>query len=205
MLKYLDRFKEELLKFNISEVADNFSIRSSSTLERNDFYMTVSGSSRASQIAKRALRRLMRDELLSDCIGGDDNTLSTRSSSPSMLDSIMASAANPDLSAPEGASRVEIIEGSLESAVQGGSNGYMTPVQPNVASTMKRGKKIELMRVTQSVIGDEEIDFYAAVYNTATKEVNCRDHSKLTVLRLNGPNGKFEVSKKMKLKSDANN
>ena len=149
----------------------------------------------------------MQDELLSDSIEGDDNTLSTRSSSPSMLDSTMTSAANPDLSATEGASRVESSEGSSESAVGGGGNGHVTPVQPNknVASTLKRGKKRELVRVTQSVIGDKKIECYGAVYNTATKEVIFRDFSSsLTVLRLNGPNGKLEVSKEMKLKSDEN-
>ena len=193
--------QEELLKFNIGDDADNFAIRSSSTLERNDISMTVSG---ASQIARRALRRLMQDELLSDSIGGDDYTLSTRSSSPSMLDNTMTSAGNPDLSATAGSSRVEISEGSSESAV--GDNGHVTPAQVNkkVASTLKRGKKRELVRVTQSAIGDEEIDCDRAVYNTATKEVICLS-STLTVLRLNGPNGKFEVSKEMKLKSDANN
>ena len=193
--------QEELLKFNIGDDADNFAIRSSSTLERNDISMTVSG---ASQIARRALRRLMQDELLSDSIGGDDYTLSTRSSSPSMLDSTMTSAGNPDLSATAGSSRVEISEGSSESAV--GDNRHVTPAQVNkkVASTLKRGKKRELVRVTQSAIGDEGIDCRRAVYNTATKEVICLK-STLTVLRLNGPNGKFEVSKEMNLKSDAYN
>ena len=188
--------QEELLKFNIGDDADNFAIRSSSPLERNDISMT-------SQIARRVLRRLMQNELLSDSIGGDDYTLSTRSSSPSMLDSTMTSAGNPDLSATAGSSRVEVSEGSSESAV--GDNGHVTPAQPNkkVASTLKRGKKRELVRVTQSAIGDEKIRCYRAVYNTATKEVICLS-SKLKVLRLNGPNGKFEVSKEMKLKSDAN-
>ena len=197
--------QEELLKFNIGDDADNFAIRSSSTLERNDISMTVSESSRASQIARRAMRRLMQDELLSDSIGGNDNTLSTRPSSPSMLDSTMTSAGNPDLSATAGSSRVEVSEGSSESAV--GDNGHVTPAQPNkkVASTLKRGKKRELVRVTQSAIGDEEITCYKAVYNTATKEVICVAGSTITVLRLNGPNGKFEVSKEMKLKPDANN
>ena len=92
-------------------------------------------------------------------------------------------------------------------AVGGGGNGNVTPAQLNkkVVSTLKRGKKRELMRVTQSAIGGEEIRCFRAVYNTATKEVNCLDDSTITVVRLNGPNGKFEVSKEMKLKSDANN
>ena len=107
-----------------------------------------------SQIARRVLRNLMQDELPSGSIEGDDNSLSTRSSSPSMLDSTMTSAGNPDLSATEGASRVEISEGSSESAV--GDNGHVTPIQPNknVAPTLKRGKKRELVRVTLSAIRD---------------------------------------------------
>ena len=146
--------QEELLKFDISEDADNFAIRSSSTLERNDISMTVSESSRASEeIARRALRRLMQDLLLSDSIEGDHNTLSTRSSSPSMLDSTMTSAGNPDLSATEGASRVESSEGRSKSAVGGGGNGNVTPVQQNkkVPSTLKRGKNRELVQISISV------------------------------------------------------
>ena len=142
----------------------------------------------------------------SDSIEGDDNTLSTRSSSPSMLDSTMTSAANPDLSATEGASRVESSEGRSKSAVGGGGNGHVTPVQPNRNVALRRGKKRELVRVTHSAIGDEKIDCLRAVYNTATKEVICYNGVyKLTVFRINRPNGKFEVSKRMKLKSDANN
>ena len=142
----------------------------------------------------------------SDSIEGDDNTLSTGSSSPSMLDSTMTSAANPDLSATEGASRVESSEGRSKSAVGGGGNGHVTPVQPNRNVALRRGKKRELVRVTHSAIGDEKIDCLRAVYNTATKEVICYNGVyKLTVFRINRPNGKFEVSKRMKLKSDANN
>ena len=107
-----------------------------------------------------------------------------------------------------GSSRAETpVSEELLGAVGGGGNGNATPVQPNkkVASTLKRGKKRELVRVTQSAIGDEKIKCSRAVYNTATKEVICRYHSTITVLRLNGPNGKFEVSKEMELKSDADN
>ena len=107
-----------------------------------------------------------------------------------------------------GSSRVETpVSEELLGAVGGGDNGNTTPVQPNknVASTLKRGKKKELVRVTKSAIGDEKIECSRAVYNTATKEVICLANTTITVLRLNGPNGKFEVSKKMKLNSDAKN
>ena len=107
-----------------------------------------------------------------------------------------------------GSSRAETpVSEELLGAVGGGGNGNTTPVQPNkkVALTLKRGKKKELVRVTKSAIGDEKIECSRAVYNTATKEVICRYHSTITVLRLNGPNGKFEMSKEMKLKSYANN
>ena len=107
-----------------------------------------------------------------------------------------------------GISRTETpVSEELLGAVGGGGNGNVTPAQPNnkVASTLKRGKKRELVRVTQSAIGYKAICCYRAVYNTATKEVYCCDDSTITGLRFNRPNGKFEVSKEMKLKSDANN
>ena len=185
---------------------ESFLNRSCSSLERNDISMTVSESSRASQISRRAIRRLMQGELLSDRTEGDDNSLLTGSSAPSMLAHILVDAC-PDLSATEGGSRVEIAESISESTVGGGCN--VTPVQPNkkVALTLKRRKKRKLVRVTLSAIGRNKLYCGAAVYNTATKEVICRNSNNfnLTVLRLNGPKGKFEVSKKMKLKSHANN
>ncbi|XP_063724799.1 uncharacterized protein LOC134852884 [Symsagittifera roscoffensis] len=100
-----------------------------------------------------------------------------------------------------GSSRAETpVSEELLGAVGGGGNVNVTPVPPNmnVASTLKRGKKRELVQVTQSEIGDKKISLYTAVYNTTTKEVMYLYDLDLTVLRLNGPNGKFELGKKMK-------
>ena len=95
-----------------------------------------------------------------------------------------------------------VSEDSSEGAVGGGSDGQVSPVQGNEKVASKRGQKRELVRVTQSAIGDEKFGYILrAVYNSATKEVIIFHHSgEITVFSPSVPNGKFEKKKQMKLK-----
>ena len=94
-----------------------------------------------------------------------------------------------------------VSEDSSEGAVGGGSDGQDGPVQVNEKMASKRGQKRELVRVTQSDIGDEKFDvILRAVYNSATKEIIIlADCFEITVFSPSGPHGKFEKKKKMKL------
>ena len=95
-----------------------------------------------------------------------------------------------------------VSEGSSEGAVGGVSDGQDGPVQVNEKVASKRGQKRELVRVTQSAIGDEKFDsILRAVYISATKEVITFHSSfEITVFSPSVPNGKFEKKKKMQLK-----
>ena len=95
-----------------------------------------------------------------------------------------------------------VSEGSSEGAVGGVNDGQDGPVQVNEKVASKRGQKRELVRVTQSAIGDEKFgSILRAVYISATKEMIIFTFSgEITVFSPSVPNGKFEKKKKMQLK-----